>query len=472
MIKELPNITLIAVAGSKHGETIAAIYKSLKQIKPARVLMLTNIDMTASGIEIINVGGLNSWEEYNRFCIKELGKYFDTTHCLLVQWDGYVLNGEQWCGCFLKCDYVGAKWLDIGRPYNVGNGGFSIRSLKLQQVLMEDENIITTCPEDTSIAKVYGQYLIDKYGIKFATEKVADIFSFELNQPLQKTFGFHGFHQQPFRETIVFKRHHALGDVIMAEPVMEYFFRKGYQIALDTLPELNKVFFQHYFPIIPKEHLHPQLPYREINLDMAYEIKPKQSVLESYFEMASVKKPPLRNSRLYIRAGNNEKLFNRYAVIHINETDMPYRNIHSLEWAAVVKYLENNGYLVFQIGKGINTPVATYFNAMNLEFMMYFISGADIFIGSDSGPAQIAVGFNIPSVIFFGSVDAKLRYTNFDNIRVVQSACPKIETQHCYHNSVDVVGNHCVYNKELPPCTNYTSTQVINAIKSLHEISN
>ncbi len=467
IIKELPNVTLIAIAGSQHGETLAAIYKCLEQIKPAKALMLTNIDTSANGIEVINVGGLKSWEAYNRFCIKELNKYFNTSHCLLVQWDGYILNGELWDDKFLEYDYIGAKWLDIGKPYNVGNGGFSLRSQKLQDILSTDENIITTCPEDTSIAKVYGQYLMDKYGIKFAPEDVADKFSFELNQPLNKTFGFHGFHRQPFKETIVFKRHHALGDVIMMEPVMEHFYKQGYNIAIDTLPELNRVYFQHYFPVTPKEYLHPKLPYREINLDMAYEIKPKQSVLQSYFEMAEVDIPVLRNSRLFIRAGDRQKLFNKYAVIHINETDMPYRNIYGLEWSAVVKYLENNGYLVFQIGKGVTTPVATYLNTMNLEFTMFFISGADLFIGSDSGPAQIAVGFNIPSVIFFGSVNPELRYHNFFNIQVVQTACPKKETEHCYHNSIDVVGSHCVYNKELPPCTQYTSTQVINAVKEL-----
>ena len=77
----LPNVTLIAIAGSRHGETIAALYKSLKQITPHRTVLLTNIDITASGIECINVGGLASWEEYNWFCIKELYKYFHTSHC-------------------------------------------------------------------------------------------------------------------------------------------------------------------------------------------------------------------------------------------------------------------------------------------------------------------------------------------------------------------------------------------------------
>ncbi len=104
-------------------------------------------------------------------------------------------------------------------------------------------------------------------------------------------------------------------------------------------------------------------------------------------------------------------------------------------------------------------------DTMTIEFMMFFIKGASLFIGSDSGPAQIAVGFDIPSVIFFGSVNSHLRYSNFNKIMIVQSECPKKETKHCYHSTVDVVGVDCVHNKELPPCTNYSSEQVLNAVK-------
>ncbi len=463
---ELPSITLIAIAGNKHGETIAAIYKTLKQIKPAKTLFLTNIDITVIGdVETINVGGLETWEAYNYFCIKELDKYFDTTHCLLIQHDGYVLDAEQWDDEFLKYDYIGARWLDLGSKYNVGNGGFSTRSKSLQHILATDENIITTCPEDVAICKVYGQYLMDKYGIKFATEEIADKFSFELNQPLSKTFGFHGYHWGAFRETVVIKRSGAMGDVIMCEPVLEYFYNKGYQVAIDTQPDFFRVYIQHRFPVLHKSQLNPQLKYKEVNLDMGYEISPKKPVLQSYFDLAGIKDGILKNSKLNLYAGDNQRLFQKYVVIHENKTDMPYRNLHGLNWKPIVAYLKKKGYFIFQIGKDITNPIGIPFNTMTIEFMMFFIKGATLFIGSDSGPAQIAVGFDIPSVIFFGSVDSKLRYNNFDKIRVIQSECPKKETKHCYHSTVDVVGVDCVHNKELPPCTNYTSEQVMNAVK-------
>src|SRR5690242_17088416 len=131
---QLSNVTLISVAGSKQAQTIAAMYKSMAQIDFGAVKLITNINISCSGIDVINVGGLNTWELYNEFLIKKLDDYFDTDYCLIIQWDGYVLDADQWDERFLDYDYIGAKWLDLGKSYNVGNGGFSLRSKRLQQI--------------------------------------------------------------------------------------------------------------------------------------------------------------------------------------------------------------------------------------------------------------------------------------------------------------------------------------------------
>ena len=468
MIKELPDVTMIAICGSKHGETIAAIHKSLKEIKPFKTILLTNIDIEVYGVEVINVGGLETWDAYNKFCVFKLNEFFNTSHCLLIQWDGYILDGGCWTDEFLEFDYLGAKWLDIGKPYNVGNGGFSMRSKKLQNALATDKNIITYCPEDTSIAKVYGQYLMDNHGIKFAPEEIADKFSFELNQPLHPTFGYHGFHWGRYKETVVIKRDHSLGDVIMCEPVLHYFHEQGYNVVIDTQEQFEKVFFQHYFQVWSMRYVNPKLKCRVIDLNMAYEISPDKPVLQSYYEMAGIKGVALRNSILSVSAGNNQKLFDKYVLIHIDKTGMEYRDSFGVNWSAVVNHLQEQGYKVFQIGRRlVGKEIAPYLNTMNLEFMMFIMKGADLFVGHDSGCAQVAVGFNIPSAIFFGSVDSRLRYNNFDRISVIQSACPSEKDKHCYHRQVDTVGKDCVYDKEMPPCTQYSATQVINAIKPL-----
>src|SRR5262245_3678070 len=108
---KLPNVSLIAVSGNKYGETLNAINKSLKQIEPARVLYLTDTDLKADGIEVIKIKPLKTWKAYNEFIMRHLHEYFTTSHCLVLQHDGYVLNGDCWDDKFLEYDYIGALWL-------------------------------------------------------------------------------------------------------------------------------------------------------------------------------------------------------------------------------------------------------------------------------------------------------------------------------------------------------------------------
>lgn len=463
---QLPNVTLIAVGGSRQAETIASMYKSMAKVDFAECVFVTNIDISATGIMVVNVGGLKTWKEYNHFIVKELYKYFTTSHSLIVQYDSWVLDADCWDDEFLNYDLIGARGMSDGR--NNYNGGFSLRSHQFQKAIAQDDFIDITAPEDEILCRLYRSYLEETYQAKYCTDEIADKFAFELHQSLQKTFGFHNFHWKPFKEVVVIKRSGALGDIVMAEPVLEYFYKQGNEVAIDTQDQFLGVYAQHYFPVIPKQHLNPKLPYSEVNLDMAYEIKPTQPVLQSYFEIAGIKNVPLRNSRLNLRAGENQKLFEKYILIHLDDTGMPYRNSYGVNWKAVVMFLEDKGYLVFQIGRRVEKPIATLLNTMSLEFMMFVVKGADLVIALDSGVAQVSVGFNVPTVIMAGSVNLTLRYTNFERIRVVQSECPIPEKKNCYHEEAGrVIGSDCVVDNDLPPCTKYTATQVINAIKEL-----
>src|SRR5688572_15957019 len=132
MKKNLPEVTMVAVACNRIGETISALLKSLQQITPARTILFTDTDLNElPGIEVIKIEKLD-WRGYNEFIIKELFSYIKTDYVLVTQWDGYVLNGDCWTDEFYKWDFIGAKWL-YKDSRNVGNGGFSLRSRKLQK---------------------------------------------------------------------------------------------------------------------------------------------------------------------------------------------------------------------------------------------------------------------------------------------------------------------------------------------------
>jgi glycosyltransferase involved in cell wall biosynthesis len=138
---------------------------------------------------------------YSRFMIKELHKHFNTSHVLTIHTDGYVVNAKAWDNVWLQYDYIGATW-GYKDNMNVGNGGFSLRSKKLCEVLAKDSSIDDYHPEDDKICRKYRPYLEKQYGIKFAPEEVANIFSIEAygakafpnGNRYSGQFGFHSVH--------------------------------------------------------------------------------------------------------------------------------------------------------------------------------------------------------------------------------------------------------------------------------------
>jgi hypothetical protein len=123
--------------------------------------------------------------------IKELGRYIETSHVLLIQWDGFVVNPMSWNDEFLDYDYIGARWGWLTDGHAVGNGGFSLRSKRLLEAL-GDPHIAELEPEDVAICRTYRAYLESAHGIRFAPEGVADRFAFEATYPTGLPFGFHG----------------------------------------------------------------------------------------------------------------------------------------------------------------------------------------------------------------------------------------------------------------------------------------
>lgn len=457
----LPEVTVVAITDKDHGKTIEAIHKTLQHINPAKVLFFSDVLYMDDAWQCIVIDRLGSAEAYNHFVFKLLGDYVHQGHILIIQHDGYVLDGEAWDPDFLNYDYIGAPWnYTDGR--NVGNGGFSLRSARLHKILQNDEFEMYS-PEDEKIGRYYRQHLEKKHDIKFAPDKVAHRFAFEMHKPKCKTFGFHNYFHQPYREPIVLRRTGAMGDVIMMEPVMEELHKRGYRVILDTQHQYYNLFARHRYSIELLRNVYAQedaSSFRTINLDMAYEVQPKQLASMSYAKACGVEMEP-RNAKLAFTG--TEPLFDRYILLHTDDTEMPHRNIHGVDWDEVTNELTQMGWLVLRVGRG-NGKGGIKVNSHNEGMLAWLIAGAQYFIGLDSGCAQIAVACGVKSMIFFGSVNPEYRYVLNENIRVVQRSCP-INKDGCYHDTISVVGKDCEVDVQHPPCITYDTFEVIDEIK-------
>jgi hypothetical protein len=137
---------------------------------------------------------ISSKQQYSHFILNNLNNYIDKAYCLIIQFDGYVINPELWDNDWLQYDYIGAPWWYTNN-YNVGNGGFSLRSKKLLQVC-QNTKFVSNHPEDDIICRGSRSLFESVHNIKYAPESVAAAFSFEPNGKYSifnnNTFGFHG----------------------------------------------------------------------------------------------------------------------------------------------------------------------------------------------------------------------------------------------------------------------------------------
>lgn len=182
----LKNVTLLGVDCINIERLIVAAEICQKKIQFGAVKLLSHLSY--KNYNIAKIPKIECIEDYSRFMVKELSKYVDTDYVLIFQHDGFILNPNGWKSEFLNFDYVGSCWW-YDDKYNVGNGGFSLRSKRLIDMLAADNCIFEYHPEDYIICRTYGEYLKGQ-GIKFAPESVANEFSIE-NKKWANEFGFH-----------------------------------------------------------------------------------------------------------------------------------------------------------------------------------------------------------------------------------------------------------------------------------------
>lgn len=175
----LPDVTLIGID-----------WKNKAGIVRAGNISTSNIEF--GGVKIITDIVIDGHDKYSEWCIKDMYKFIDTSHMLIIHADGFVLNWKSWDKDWLQYDYIGATWW-YKDNMNVGNGGFSLRSKRLMEYVA---NIaIVMHPEDDVICRHLRPQL-EAAGFKFAPEEVANKFAIEAyNSPDNKykgQFGFHG----------------------------------------------------------------------------------------------------------------------------------------------------------------------------------------------------------------------------------------------------------------------------------------
>jgi hypothetical protein len=195
----LDNVTLLCVDCIHPQLALKAIDISTRGINFGKIKLITDVSnrTIGSSVNINNLfvyttGLVTDIRTYSKFIINNLINYIDTDYCLIIQYDGYVLNPSAWDYRFLDYDYIGAPWWDRV----VGNGGFSLRSKKFLEATSKLGIKDINSGEDDILCRQY-RSILENMSIRFAPYELASKFSIEYCGPngykWNGEFGFHDF---------------------------------------------------------------------------------------------------------------------------------------------------------------------------------------------------------------------------------------------------------------------------------------
>ena len=220
---KVPEVTVLILADLDLPDAVYAINKSCESIEwgAAKFIGSKKPDGLCDQVVYEETYPIQSINDFNFYCLYNLGNHIQSSHCLLIHPDGYVIRPHLWDSSWLQYDYIGAPWRDDptayldpwGKNQRVGNGGFSLRSKKLLDVPSK-----VTVPWEVNEGNFYkhmnaglynedgnicchNRHIFTEQGCVYAPVQVAAHFSKEVECPEHKgieTFGFH-YHFQDIR---------------------------------------------------------------------------------------------------------------------------------------------------------------------------------------------------------------------------------------------------------------------------------
>ncbi|ABP35016.1 DUF5672 family protein [Polynucleobacter asymbioticus] len=202
------SITVTSIFGHNDGASaIPAILRSMKELPGSKGLLLStqkpqNLPPQIDWTEILPL----DYRQYSLFVMFSLHNFIQTEFCLIVQDDGWVINGKSWKKEYFDYDYIGGpchaafvgselvpayQWVGTSNPTPlvIQNGGLSLRSKKFLKApschgalyYFSEEQILQN--EDVQLTGIYRPQL-EELGIKFAPNNLAKQFSVEYLGPI------------------------------------------------------------------------------------------------------------------------------------------------------------------------------------------------------------------------------------------------------------------------------------------------
>ncbi len=235
--------------------------------------------------------------------------------------------------------------------------------------------------------------------------------------------------EAPRRPRVVVQRRYARGDVLQITPIVRAVREKFPDHTLVAFTDINEVFAGNPHVdllMATSSGFRPRADDHIIDLDTAYERRPRQHILSAYAEAAGIDLPnPALELHLDRRdyltvaqhisaAGEPWRQVRRLVAIHMGAT--PDRSWPATHWQTLLASVAADpsvGVLALGAGADFQPPtsprVINLVNRLDLRETAAAIAIADVLIGPDSALLHIAAAVGTPGIGLYGMADPALR---------------------------------------------------------------
>jgi ADP-heptose:LPS heptosyltransferase len=221
-------------------------------------------------------------------------------------------------------------------------------------------------------------------------------------------------------QQIIIRRSGALGDVILATPVVREMRRRHPEAEISIITGYPEVFKNSPHQVTAYPWLDPRLADIFVDLDLAYERRPKMHIVAAYMEEAF---GPENDVRLSFY--QQELNFSNETPYLVQNQSTPYwvaihpaiagwanRTLPKAFWREVCTLLYQHDFLPVMVGRPRDTygiPNVVWHSTVELDEIAQLIDKTACFIGSDSALLHLAGCTKTPIVGIFTSADPRLR---------------------------------------------------------------
>jgi len=241
----------------------------------------------------------------------------------------------------------------------------------------------------------------------------------------------------PGVRSMLIRRTGANGDVLMASAILPALKKKWPRSTITFWTGCEQVLYGN--PYIDKiVNVNPKEPFDYvINLDLAYEYHPNWPILKSYAFEAGV---PVEDCKAYMATKPVRQMLppKPYIVMHAKREEgfgWVGRNWKGDRFMEIAALLRRDGHRIVVVG-GPNDWLLPCDLDMrgktNPQELATVMKEAAFFVGMDSMPMHMAQIFDVPGVVFFGSIKPELRLTGSKLHPINADQLPCIG---CHHNN-------------------------------------